>query len=317
MAAAQPSNVVHQTERDWQMKTIGATSVLLAAAVMAGAGGAPRSGHEYSFRVVASGLNAPTGIAAQGSGRLFFTEVPTPGIPGSMGGTNAVKRLQLASGNLDTLSMGEPEPVNIAVRGMTAYWTCKSAGVILSQGPNGQTIVVLSGLDDPSGIAIGDGVLYFTQVPTPGVMGGANTVNSYEGTTISTISMGEPEPVDIAVGPDGTAYWTCKSAGVILHLPPGGMVAPLLTGLNDPNGIAVDHRGEYLYFTEVPTPGVPGSMGGTNTVNRVHLGSLDRIVINMGDQEPTDVTVAPNGTVYWTCTVAGVIVEAKPRRGRQ
>jgi hypothetical protein len=37
-------------------------------------------------------------------------------------------------------------------------------------------------------------------------------------------------------------------------------------------------------------------------------------VINQGDPEPTDVAVARNGRVYWTCTVAGVIVEARLRR---
>jgi hypothetical protein len=39
-------------------------------------------------------------------------------------------------------------------------------------------------------------------------------------------------------------------------------------------------------------------------------------VIHEGDPEPTDVAVARNGNVYWTCTSAGVIVEAK-RIGRR
>ncbi len=38
--------------------------------------------------------------------------------------------------------------------------------------------------------------------------------------------------------------------------------------------------------------------------------------INEGDPEPTDVAVARNGSIYWTCTSAGVIVEAK-RVGRR
>jgi streptogramin lyase len=303
---------VTRTTGENQMKRMVMGTAFLAAAL-----GAAAQGSDYTFRVVASGLNAPTGIAALGNGTLFFTEVPTPGVPGSMGGNNAVKRLQLGSGRISVLTMGEPEPVNIAVSGATAYWTCKSAGVILMQTPDGNTGVVLDKLDQPSGIATGPaGSIYFTQVPMPGVMGAGNSVNVFDGTTVSTISMGEPEPVDIAVGPDGTAYWTCKSAGVILHLPPGGTVAPLLTNLSDPVGIAIDHRGQYLYFTEVPTPGVPGTMGGMNTVNRFELATMVRTVINFGDPEPTDVTVAPSGSVYWTCTVAGVIVEAIPVRRR-
>jgi streptogramin lyase len=293
-----------------QMKTLATLGATLALATAV-------AGQGYTFSVVADGLNAPHGIAAHGSGTLFFTEVPTPGVPGPMGGMNEVKRLQIASGRTSTLTMGEPEPVFIAVSGATAYWTCKSAGVILMQTPDGQTGLVLDQLDEPSGIAIApDGAIWFTQLPTPGVMGGANTVNRYDGTTVTTITMGEPEPTHIAIGPDGTAYWTCKSAGVILHLPPGGMVSPILTGLSDPNGIAIDHRGQYLYFTEVPTPGLPGTMGGMNTVNKVDLATLTRTIVHFGDPEPTDVTVTPNGNIYWTCTIAGVIVEASPERGR-
>jgi hypothetical protein len=36
--------------------------------------------------------------------------------------------------------------------------------------------------------------------------------------------------------------------------------------------------------------------------------------IHEGDPEPTDLAVARNGNVYWTCTSAGVIVEARLRR---
>ena len=42
------------------------------------------------------------------------------------------------------------------------------------------------------------------------------------------------------------------------------------------------------------------------------LRSGDVRLIHAGDPEPTDVAVARNGTLYWTCTSAGVIVEATP-----
>ena len=71
-----------------------------------------------------------------------------------------------------------------------------------------------------------------------------------------------------------------------------------------------------LYFTEVPTPGIPGSAGGLNRVSKLNLRTTKVSLIHAGDPEPTDVTVARNGNVYWTCTSAGVIVEAKRLRGR-
>ncbi len=129
------------------------------------------------------------------------------------------------------------------------------------------------------------------------------------------ISMGEPEPVDVAVARNGDLYWTCKTAGVILRRSKG-TTSVFLSGLDSPVGIAVDHRGEYLYFTEVPTPGRSGTQGGRNKVRRYGLESGELMSINEGDPEPTDVAVARNGNVYWTCTSAGVIVEAK-RRGKR
>jgi hypothetical protein len=37
-------------------------------------------------------------------------------------------------------------------------------------------------------------------------------------------------------------------------------------------------------------------------------------VVDFGDPEPRDVTVALNGNVFWTCSSAGVIVEARKKR---
>jgi hypothetical protein len=277
---------------------------------------------QYSFRVVASGLNSPTGIEVRGATTIYFTEVPTPGVPGTQGGMNSVKILNLGSGRSATISMGEPEPVNISVDGAgRPYWTCRTAGVILTLNQRGERELFLGGLDMPTGIDVGsDGYVYFTQIPTPGVpgtQGGLNETNRSDGATTMTLTMGEPEPYDIAVGRDGTAYWTCKSAGVILKRTAGGTVSLVLGGLNEPTGISLDEVRGDLWFTEVPTPGVPGTQGGMNTVNKITLSTGTRSVVHHGDPEPTDIAVAANGRVYWTCTSAGVIVEASPMRDRR
>jgi len=267
------------------------------------------SADQYSLSVVASGLHSPTGVTVEGSEVLYFTQVPTPGVPG---GSNNVARLDLETGEVTILHMGEPEPRNITQdRNGNLYWTCTSAGVILTQDEDGNTSQLLTGLQHPVGIAVAKrGTLYFTEVPTPGVGGGANRVVAFDGSNLHTVSMGEPEPVDVAVARNGDLYWTCRTAGVILKHS-NGVTTPFLTGLDEPVGIAIDHKGANLYFTEVPTPGVPDSAGGRNKVWRVNLATGARTIVNEGDPEPTDVAVARNGNVYWTCTVAGVIVEAR------
>jgi hypothetical protein len=272
------------------------------------------SAQQYSTRVIASGLQSPTGIAIDGSEVIYFTQVPTPGVAG---GANSVARLDLDSGAIAILHAGEPEPRNITIdRNGNLYWSCTSAGVILTQDEDGDTSQLLTGLDRPIGIAIGrNGTLYFTEVPVPGVAGGTNRVVAFNGATQSTLSMGEPEPVDVAVARNGDVYWTCRSAGVILRRS-GGVTAPFLTELDDPVGIAIDHKGENLFFTEVPTPGFSGANGGRNKVWRVNLATSERTLIDEGDPEPTDITVARNGNLYWTCTSAGVIMEARRVRAR-
>jgi hypothetical protein len=271
----------------------------------------------YETRVVVTGLTRPTGITVQGSRVLYITQLPTPAVPGSIGGMNTVDMIHLGSGMIRNLTTGEPEPTNLTLdKHGRLYWTCKSAGVILTRSRDGDVTLFLAGLDHPSGIAADrwDNI-YFTQLPTPGVgggMGGMNTVDVSDGTAIVNLTTGEPEPTDIAVGPRGDAYWTCKSAGVILTRSAAGAVSLLLDDLMSPTGIAVDHRGRKLYFTEVPTPGVPGGMGGLNAVWVYDLATGDLDPVDMGDPEPTDIAVARNGRVYWTCTSAGVIVEASP-----
>ncbi|WP_414662230.1 NHL repeat-containing protein [Horticoccus sp. 23ND18S-11] len=270
---------------------------------------------DYKTKVVAQGLHRPTGIAVQGS-TIYFSEIPTPGVAG---GRNAVKELRLGNGAMRTIHQGEPEPVNIAVdKTGVLYWTCKSAGVILEQAArpgSGAATPLLTGLAKPSGIAIDRmGNVYFTQVPTPGAAGGSNTVSvvsAFDSTDVTILSKGEPEPTDIAASNDGVLYWTCKTAGVILTRNKCGDTTLFLGGLASPTGIALDEPRRLLYWTEVPTPGVAGAQGGRNKVWEYDLRTKQKTLVNSGDPEPTDIAVAANGRIYWTCSSAGVIVEAR------
>ena len=275
---------------------------------------------EYQTRVVASGLSRPTGIAIRGNNTIYFTQVPTPGVGG---GTNSVNQLELRWNKITTLHVGEPEPTNIALdRDGNIYWTCKSAGVILEQDEDGVTTTFLRGLKKPTGIAVDrEDDVYFTEVPTPGVGGGAggtNTISVSDGTTTEVVHKGDPEPTDIAVARNGDLYWTCKSAGVILELSAKTGATRLVVGqLSKPTGITIDKEGKTLYFTEVPTPGVSGAKGGSNKVWEFDLKKGIKTLVHAGDPEPTDVTVAKNGKLYWTCSSAGVIVEASLVRGKK
>ncbi len=277
------------------------------------------SAQQYTIKVVAKELKRPTGIAVSLGGSVYFTELPTPGVSGANGGTNTVNVLNPNNGKIRNLATGEPEPTNLATTFLgDVYWTCKSAGVILTL-ENKAPKLVLKDLVKPTGIAaypFGQ-LQFFTEVPTPGVNGangGSNKVYAFlEGAGRQVVlDEGDPQPSDIAVDLLGNVYWTCTSAGVIVKLS-GGKTEVIARNLDRPYGLATDYLGN-LYFSEVPTPGVSGANGGKNKVSKLKLSNSAITVINVGDPDPIDVTAHPDGTVYWTCRSAGVIVEATPKR---
>jgi hypothetical protein len=297
------------------LATAGA-SLLFHSAVIAGPDQDRPARPEFKTRVVAQGLHAPRGIVAGLGDDVYFTEVPTPGVPGPQGGTNAVKLLEVRKGTVTTLHMGEPEPLNITMDGDgTLYWTCRSAGVILQRTDDGTISPLLTGLDKPAGIAADlFGNVFWTEVPTPGVggdAGGMNSVNVDHGDLQRVLHAGDPEPTDIAVAFGGTTYWTCTKAGVIVCRDRLGQAQVILRDLHQPMGIALDRFRDRLYWTEVPTPGVSGANGGSNEVWELNLRTGRKSLVHAGDPYPADVTVALDGTIYWTCTSAGVIVEAR------
>lgn len=65
-------------------------------------------------------------------GDLCFTQLPTPGLPGDMRGSNTVSKLDATTCMIVNITFSEPEPTFIDVtRQREIYRTCKSAGVIL------------------------------------------------------------------------------------------------------------------------------------------------------------------------------------------
>lgn len=279
------------------------------------------SAREYDVEVVADGLSSPTGITSYYNNSLIFTEVPTPNTPGPDGGENTVKYLNLRSGHIGTISEGEPYPINVAVdKNGNIYWTCQTAGVIVKYNHrDGKSVFLPENPDEddrllsPTGITIDrHGDVLFTELPMPGTKG-VNMVSVSDGANISLISNGEPAPTDIVISKNGTAYWTCNTAGVILKRSPAGVISLLLSGLDSPTGIALNRNGSRLYFTEIPTPGVSGTEGGSNNVVEYDLRTGEKSIVAAGFSLPQDVTVSADGTIYWTCTKAGVIAKGTPK----
>lgn len=84
--------------------------------------------------------------------------------------------------------------------------------------------------------------------------------------------------------------------------------------LKRPTGISVNLNGQ-VYFTELPTPGVGGGAGGTNTVNVLNPNNGRIRNLTTGEPEPTNLATNFFGDVYWTCKSAGVILSLERGRG--
>jgi DNA-binding beta-propeller fold protein YncE len=152
-----------------------------------------------------------------------------------------------------------------------------------------------------------------------GADGGQNKVWQLNLTTQARTLLNdfEPAPTDIVVAKNGDLYFTCQAAGVIVHEPvdKSALERNFWTGFNQPMGIAIDPAGENLFFTEVPTPGVSGADGGSNAIKKFNLATATVSLVHSGDPYPNSIVVLPNGNLYWTCTSAGVIIEAKAKAG--
>ncbi len=301
---------MHQMKHQWNRYAL----TTLAIALAAGSTAATCLATDFTAKVAVTDLESPTAIAYTGRGSwVAISEIPTPGVFGDDGGMNRVSLLDVATGDMKELSFGEPLPLNIALdrQRENLYWTCNTAGVIFRRDNMGNKELYLEGLNHPSGITTAGPYIIFTEIGDPGTPSKMNTVMAYDGDTLMELTNGEPAPTDIVYADDGSLYWTCKTAGVILRMAPDGTKTHLLDGLNAPVGLAIDKVG-HLYFTEVPTPGVSGKDGGKNKVWRYDLNDQSLDLVNDGDPEPTDIAVTPSGShIFWTCTSAGVVVVAQ------
>ncbi|MBI4914531.1 MAG: CHRD domain-containing protein [Acidobacteria bacterium] len=85
-----------------------------------------------TLEIVLAGLDRPQGLALdEARDRLYFTEVPTPGLTGSGGGRNTVNALNLATRERTVLHRGDSEPADVAVSPSgRVFWTSTRTGQV-------------------------------------------------------------------------------------------------------------------------------------------------------------------------------------------
>ncbi len=162
----------------------------------------------------AGGMLPATTLAVDAADKVY--------IAGSAPSSSGVAAVLVLGGAMTSIpDSGGPEKTTLAA-GVSGdlYWTSSRNGLIYHRAPNGQGNVVLSGLSAPQGLSLdaAENILYFTEVPTPGIAGGQNTVNALDLATgtRTVIHRGDPQPTAVVVAPNGNVYWTSTSRGVVM-----------------------------------------------------------------------------------------------------
>lgn len=263
----------------------------------------------FTYAEVATGLSKPTNVALGGAHSLVVSQQPGAPLDAS------IARIDLRTGGMDLTGAGPAVQSGFAAnRAGRLYWVDASKGALMTQASVRDTPAVLhAGGMLPATVLAVDSSDRVYLAGTASSSGGGVAAVIVRGGSISAIpDPPGPDKTTLVAGASGDLYWTSRNAGLIYHRSPDGSGNVVLSGLNAPQGLALDPAENVLYFTEVPTPGVAGSAGGKNTVNALDLASLSRTVIHSGDPQPTGVAVAANGNVYWTSTSRGTVMVAVP-----
>lgn len=270
--------------------------------------GQPGASASFTYQEVASGLASPSGIAFGGANTLVVSQAPAAPQDAS------IAKINLRTGSILLQGAGPAVRDGFAANHAgRLYWVDAAKGALMTQGSGDQAPVILhaGGMLPTTTLAVDSADRVYLAGSAPSSSGVAAVV--VRGSSVTAIpDAGGPEKTALAAGSAGDLYWTSRASGLIYHRAPDGSGSVVLSGLNAPQGLALDTGENILYFTEVPTPGVAGSAGGRNTVNALDLASLKRTVIHSGDPQPAGVAVAPNGNVYWTSTSRGVVMVAVP-----
>jgi PKD repeat protein len=202
------------------------------------------------------GILPATTLAVDGSDRVYIA-----GAAPSFAGSDVAA--VFVRGNAPSMI---PDPLGPAKTALAAastgdlYWTSSEDGVIYHRSADGTGQVLVSGLKKPQAITLApaEDVLYFTELPTPGVAGdagGANTVNALDLATLqrTVIHQGDPQPAGVAVTPNGNIYWTSSSRGLLLQaVPPRAAVTTpqftaMLTGAQEVPPVTTKAAGQVTF----------------------------------------------------------------------
>ena len=273
--------------------------------------------------LVTRGLGTPVGIALDvAGGKMYWTDYET----------SKIQRANLDGSNVqDLITQGVRGPDGIAldVAGGKMYWADSGTGKIQRANLDGSNVqnLVTQGLETPAGIAldVAGGKMYWVDFGEvgEGAQWGQEKIQcaNLDGSNVQTlvtraqglalvrsIAVGFSAPVDpVPVVPTPSQpfiYWTDEGADKIqrANLDGSNVQDLVTTGLDNPDGIALDVAGGKMYWADF----------GTDKIQRANLdGSNVQDLVTTGLDNPEGIALdVTGGKMYWTDAGTGKIQRA-------
>ena len=265
----------------------------------------------WHIRVVADDLPRPAGIAYR-DGLLWVATKPV-----ADGRDGSLVRLDLSTRSLTLLQNGPDVPASFALGPQgEVLWTRPADGALVSQSrPGALPRVLREGLRLPGAIASGEeqSVYWVEDLRTPSAPDATGVLALDRGRVRRLLASGA-RPTALAVSPQGDVFLTNGVEGLLQRVRPDGRSEVLLRGLRSPAAIALSPDGHTVYFTEVPARGVADDR---NSVNAFDLRTLARSIVARGDPDPAGLAAGDHGSVFWSSTSRGMVLQASPVESRE
>lgn len=200
-----------------------------------------------------------------------------------------VSQVRAKSEQLVVLASRQEDPGGIAVSNGYVYWTDGHKGTISKvQVEGGNVTIIARAGREPLRVAVEGDYVYWTDF----LLGTVTRVR-VEGGPVKVLASGQDHPLHILVR-DGYVYWAEALQGNVkrIHVDGSGPIEAILTGRIGVSGFAIDDNG-YLYWAE-------GSIQGADVsrIGRISLpGGQPRLFVKT--IKPWSLTIRA-GYLFWT-----------------